>query len=150
MPQPSTPPPPASPPSCGEEPDIDSPYTGALLLKLSAALGEIAGRETPAGLAHAVDAADILHAHGLALVEPERARMWIDERVYCGALFRLRLAEQPPSITLPQDLMPDANRLVRIAIDVTPSAPVPRASSTTDAADPGATPSFLDRRKAAS
>lgn len=89
--------------------DSDPPYTTALLLKLSAALGDIAGWERPAGLTHATAAADILRAHGLALVDPERHRHWIDETVYAGALFRLhvRLREAPPTlptITLPQDL----------------------------------------------
>lgn len=92
------------PPVTGEA--HDPPYSPAILAKLSVALGELAGWDTPAGLAYAGLAADLLLAHGLALVEPSRARMWIDERVYSGALFRLRLAEQPPSITLHQDVFP--------------------------------------------
>lgn len=126
------------------------PYTTALLLKLSAALGDIAGWDAPAGLARATDAADILLAHGLALVDPERQRCWIDEAVYAGALFRQRLAEHPPSLTLPQDLMPDADHLVRLlpgdAGEVSASYADGGVMSPSPAADPNPIPPWLDRR----
>ena len=135
-------------PISGER-SLDAPYTTALLLKLSAAMADVYNSNTPLGLERTRRIADILRTHGIVLVEPERQRCWIDERVYGGALFRLRLAETPPSLTLPRDLLPGLDRLVHLTPATNPD-PAPPAPRPPDPADPGPIPSFLDKRRLSS
>ena len=80
--------------------EADPPYMPALLSKVAAALDDMQSCWLTSPLGRATFLTECLLAHGLGLVELDRARCWVDERVYAGALFRLRLAEHPPSLTV--------------------------------------------------
>lgn len=100
----------------------DPPYTPEFLMKLATCWSEMTISKAPVGFDVAALIANDLLAHGIGLVDTTRARMWIDERVYSGALFRLRLAERPPSITLSPhpDAPPAHTSVLSMTIAVTP------------------------------